>query len=40
MMFLETEFGLEVARADVNGEVFHNIESLSKFVEERSRGVR
>lgn len=36
-MFLETEFGLTVARADVSGENFKDIESLARFVEERSK---
>jgi acyl carrier protein len=36
VMFLETEFGLSVSRADINGENFKDIESLTRFVEQRS----
>jgi acyl carrier protein len=38
VLFLEKEFGVKVARADISGENFRDIESLSRFVEGRSRG--
>ncbi len=35
VLFLESSFGVEVGRADINGENFKSIESLSGFVERR-----
>ena len=32
VLFLETSFGIEVRRADINGTNFENIGSLSEFV--------
>lgn len=35
VMFLEQEFGIKVARADVNAANFENIASLAAFVAQR-----
>ena len=35
VMFLEESFGIEIARADINGENFKNISALSAFVARR-----
>jgi acyl carrier protein len=37
VLFLESEFGLALSRADVNGENFKDIASLARFVEERRK---
>jgi acyl carrier protein len=35
VMFLESKFGIEITRADINGENFQDIASLSRFVSTR-----
>ena len=35
VIFLESSFGIDLSRADINGENFKNIESLSEFVARR-----
>ena len=37
VLFLETTFGIEVARADINGVNFENIAKLSEFVAARMK---
>jgi len=38
VMFLETTFGIEIARADIDGVNFKNLRSLSRFVSSRLAG--
>ena len=38
VMFLETEFGIEIARNDIDGVNFKNLRSLSRFVANRLEG--
>ena len=35
VMFLERNFGVEIARADISGEHFENVTSLAEFVAKR-----
>ena len=35
VMFLEKTFGIRLARVDINGDNFKNVESLSEFVSQR-----
>ena len=35
VLFLESSFGIDVSRADINGSNFRNIASLSEFVARR-----
>lgn len=35
VLFLERAFGLEIARADINGDNFHSIATLTEFVANR-----
>jgi len=35
VMFLESEFGIEIDRADINGENFESIATLTEFVAQR-----
>ena len=36
VLFLESSFGIELGRADINGSNFQNIDSLADFVAHRS----
>jgi len=35
VLFLEQTFGVDIQRADINGTNFHNVATLSAFVEDR-----
>ncbi len=35
VLFLESEFGIRIDRADINGDVFANVASLGRFVAAR-----